>query len=437
MIAMMTHNFWTAKFSKRLGVFVFMLVQSTFVQITFAQSAPIQNYQGHLAYLEHFDDKTDDAMLDNPALTDQAPPKQVPLGVVSPVAVREFVQAVDIVRKDYADSIDDDKLFNYAIAGMVKQLDGHAEFLDENALQNLREFTEGHVAHVGIVANFNPANKTWVIDEITQGSSAQKAGIQVGDYLHQIGDIKLTDSATQNDVNQLLLGIAGTFVDVSVSSQGRHKKTYHLQRTDTKDTQISVQMHDGVALVQLPVFTSSTRQELMERLVLIPEPVHAVILDVRNNPGGVLSSAIDIASLFMPSMPVISVVKKDVVTQTMSTNGTALFDEMPVFVLQNRYSASAAEVLAESLSKDAQSTIVGETSYGKGSIQSVIPLDNKAIKLTSAYYETTDGKRIDGVGVSPQIALNFDDENWFSQLSALINDKKLKVGMRLVSSNDY
>lgn len=224
MIAMMTHNFWTAKFSKRLGVFVFMLVQSTFVQITFAQSAPIQNYQDHLAHLEHFDDKTDDAMLDNPALTDQAPPKQVPLGVVSPVAVREFVQAVDIVRKDYADSIDDDKLFNYAIAGMVKQLDSHAEFLDENALQNLREFTEGHVAHVGIVANFNPANKTWVIDEITQESSAQKAGIQVGDYLHQIGDIKLTDSATQNDVNQLLLGIAGTFVDVSVSSQGRHKK---------------------------------------------------------------------------------------------------------------------------------------------------------------------------------------------------------------------
>lgn len=195
-------------------------------------------------------------------------------------------------------------------------------------------------------------------------------------------------------------------------------------------------MHDGVALVQLPVFTSSTRQELMERLVLIPEPVHAVILDVRNNPGGVLSSAIDIASLLCRPCLWFRW-SKDVVTQTMSTNGTALFDEMPVFVLQNRYSASAAEVLAESLSKDAQSTIVGETSYGKGSIQSVIPLDNKAIKLTSAYYETTDGKRIDGVGVSPQIALNFDDENWFSQLSALINDKKLKVGMRLVSSNDY
>lgn len=361
---------------------------------------------------------------------------EVPLGVVSPVAVREFVQAVDIIRKDYAKSVDDDQLFDLAIAGMLKQLDGHAEFLDETALQNLQEFTDGHVAHVGIVATFDDVSKVWQVSEITPNSSAFVSGIQVGDYLHKIGDIKL-DNTTQNDVNQLLLGVAGTFVDVVASRQGRNKQTYHLQRTDTKDTQIAVQVYDGVAVVQLPIFTKNTRKELMDKLVVISEPVHAMILDVRNNPGGVLSSAIDIASLFMPKKPVIQVVKKDTLVETISTTGDALFDQMPVFVLQNRYSASAAEVLAQSLSGDSQSMIVGETSYGKGSIQSIIGLGNKAIKLTTAYYKTADGKQIDGVGIVPDVAFDFDKADWLVKLVQLVENKKLKVGIRLVASNDY
>lgn len=438
MIAMMTQNFWTAKFGKLLSIFVFILAQSA-TQIALAQSDLTQHHQNDLAHPKRFDDnQIDDAVFfDDTALSTQAPPKKVPLGVVSPMAVQEFVQAVDIVRKDYANTVDDDKLFNYAIAGMLKQLDSHAEFLDENALKNLQEFTEGHVAHVGIVAKFDNKNQAWVVSDITPDSSAQNAGIQINDYIHQIGDIKLNDNTAQSDVNQLLLGIAGSFVDVSTSRQGRDKKSHHLQRTNLKSTQLTVQVYDGVAVVVLPVFTSTTRQDLIERLVVIPEPVHAVILDVRNNPGGVLSSAIDIASLFMPKQPVISVVKKDEVVETISTTGGVLFDDMPVFVLQNRYSASAAEVLAQSLSKDKQSTIVGETSYGKGSIQSVIPLDNKAVKLTSAYYQTTDGNKIDGIGITPDIALDFGEQNWLSKLVDIVDDKKLKVGMRLVASSDY
>ncbi len=362
---------------------------------------------------------------------------KVSLGSASPEAIRQFVQVVDIIRQKYAKVVDDDELLQDATAGMLAKLDSHAEFLDEQALQNLQQFTEGHMAHVGLTASFDDNLAQWVVIKVSEESSASNAGIQIGDYIHQIGDVKLSDSLEQNDVDQLLLGIAGTQVDVVLSKQGRLKKTHRLQRNDSQDSQISVQMYNGVAIVKLPVFTNGTRQELMDRLVTINEPVQAIILDVRNNPGGVLSSAIDIASLFMPNQAVATIAEKDVVTQTLSTSGNPIFDAMPVFVLQNRYSASAAEVLALALSKDEQTSIVGETSYGKGSIQSIIPLDKNAIKLTTAYYETLEGKSIDGVGISPDVTFDFSNDIWRSQLFALIEVKKLKNGMILVATNDY
>lgn len=361
----------------------------------------------------------------------------VPLGAVSPEAIRQFVQAVDIIRRKYAKVVDDDQLLHDATAGMLTKLDSHAELLDETALQNLQEFTEGHVAHVGLIADFDSQLNQWVVAKVNDNSSAGDVGIQVGDYIHQIGDIKLHDSLSQQDANQLLTGIAGSHVDVVISKQGRAKKTYNLQRNHQQESQISVQMENGVAMVKLPVFTNSTRQELINKLVTINVPVQAIVLDVRNNPGGVLSSAIEIASLFMPNQPVIRIQEKDVVSQTLSTWGKPIFDAMPVFVLQNRYSASAAEVLAVALSKDEQAVIIGEKSYGKGSIQSIIPLDKKAIKLTTAYYKTTEGVPIENVGVQPNIILDFSNDIWRSQLNKFIEGKKLKNGMILVASNDY
>lgn len=409
---------------------IFFIMACMMASVAYAEA--VSDTPTVVQQVERVLDNRPDVLMDEVGLN-----KKVSLGAVSPQAIRQFVQVVDVVRQKYAKVVDDDELLQDATVGMLSKLDSHAEFLDEGALQNLQQFTEGHVAHVGLVARFDGAVDQWVVDEISEGSSANSAGIQVGDYIHQIGDVKLNDSLTQNDVNQLLMGIAGSHVDLVISKQGRVKKTHHLQRNDSQDTQISVQMYNGVAIVKLPVFTNSTRQELMDKLVTINEPVQAVVLDVRNNPGGVLSSAMDIASLFMPNQPIATIAEKEVVTQTLSTSGNPIFDAMPVFVLQNRYSASAAEVLALALSKDEQTTIIGEKSYGKGSIQSIIPLEKNAIKLTTAYYETLEGKPIDEVGISPDVTLDFASDIWRSQLFALIEAKKLKNGMILVATNDY
>lgn len=363
----------------------------------------------------------------------------VPLGAVSPDTLRTFVGVVDLVRTKYAGNIDDESLFRNAMGGMLSKLDGHAEFLDEQAFKNLQAFTEGGIAHVGLTVHFDVAEGQWVVDAVARQSSAEAMGVRQGDYLHQIGDKKLTDSHTENDVIQLLSGIAGTQLDVVVSEAGRNKRSIKLQRTTQSEEKLDVVVYDEIAIVKLPIFTDRTRSDLTEALARVNEPIRGMILDVRNNPGGVLSSAISVASLFNADTPVVQIVEKDdKVVQTLSTANHAVLDAMPVIVLQNRYSASAAEILAQALKADKETVVVGETSYGKGSIQSIIPLgNNEAIKLTTAHYTTPTGEAIDGVGIKPDVAIDYKDPDWFKSVHELMQGYKLPAGVMISLPADY
>ncbi|MDO4427680.1 MAG: S41 family peptidase [Moraxella sp.] len=363
----------------------------------------------------------------------------VPLGAVSPDTLRTFVSVVDLVRTKYAGSVDDETLFRNAMSGMLSQLDGHAEFLDEQAFRNLQAFTEGSVAHVGLTVQFDVTEGQWVVNAVARQSSAEMMGIRQGDYVYQIGDKKLTESHTENDVIQLLSGIAGTQLDVVVSEAGRNKRTVKLQRTTQSEEKLDVMVYDEIAIVKLPIFTDRTRSDLTEALARVSEPIRGMILDVRNNPGGVLSSAISVASLFNADTPVVQIVEKeDKVVQTLSTANHAVLDAMPVIVLQNRYSASAAEILAQALKADKEAVVVGETSYGKGSIQSIIPLgNNEAIKLTTAHYITPTGEAIDGVGVKPDVVIDYKNPDWFEAVHKLMQDYKLPAGVIISLPADY
>lgn len=355
----------------------------------------------------------------------------VPLGGVSPIAIQNFVSALDVIRMQYIHAVDDDRLFDYAIDGMLAHLDGHAQLLDKQTLQYLQEFTEGHLAHIGLQLEFDDAQNAWVVAQI-EPSVSQKYDINVGDYVHQIGDVKLHDGLSQKDIAQMLSGIISSEVTIISSHKGRGKKTQKLVRTFTKDSALSLVMHDTVAYIRLPIFTNTTPQELMQALSSVSSPIHAIIIDVRGNPGGVLSAALEVASLFTPNKDVLRIRSRTHNVQILRTNGAAILDDLPIFVLQNRYSASSAEVLALVLSKDAQSHVAGEISYGKGSIQSIIPLDDMhAIKLSTAVYESIDGTSIDGEGVVPDIVLDFDDADWFAKFLQLVKKKQLLQGIVL------
>jgi carboxyl-terminal processing protease len=358
---------------------------------------------------------------------------QVSLNAISPETLKTFVAVVDLVRREYVDTVNDEELFNNAMSGMLTKLDSHAEFLDAEAYENLRAFTEGDVGDIGIKVAYQAKSGYWVVTEVMTDSPADKKGISIGDYLHQIDSFKLDDSRQSNDIEQRLTGIAGTQIDVVISKAGRRKRTLTLQRNNNHPQIIETRLIDGMAIIKLSAFQNNSREKILERLINLDAPVSGILLDVRDNPGGVLVSSVSVASLFMTDTDVVQIKSRQNAARTLVTHGTAVLKPLPVVVLQNRYSASAAEVLASSLQVQKRAKIVGEVSYGKGSVQSVIPLnDEQAVKLTVANYLTAKGKQIDGIGVEPDIALSGSERTWEQQALDILREQVLSSGLRFV-----
>ena len=413
-----------------------------------ADDVPLNNGEDDLSdiadMLESADQVDDsiDAVADESALNGEsnvintdipAEVAQVSLNAISPETLKTFVAVVDLVRREYVDAVKDEELFNNAMSGMLTKLDSHAEFLDAEAYENLRAFTEGDVGDIGIKVQYQPKEGYWVITEVIDGSPADKKGIAVGDYLHQVDEFKLDEEEESNDIEQLLTGIAGTQVDVVTSKAGRRKHSTTLQRNNNHPQIIETRLVDGMAIIRLPAFQNNSREKLLQSLIELDAPITGVLLDMRDNPGGVLASAVSVASLFMTDTDVVQVKGRQSDSRTLSTQGAALLEALPVVVLQNRYSASAAEVLASSLQAQKRATILGEVSYGKGSVQSVIPLnDEQAVKLTVANYMTALGKKIDGVGVAPDVTLLGNQSTWEQQALDLLRQQALPSGIRFV-----
>lgn len=361
---------------------------------------------------------------------------QVSLNAIAPETLKTFVAVVDLVRREYVEAVNDEELFVNAMSGMLTKLDSHAEFLDAEAYENLRAFTQGDVGDIGLTAVYQPKLGYWVITDVITDSPADKKGIAVGDYLHQIDEFKLDENKQSNDIKQLLSGIAGTQVDIVVSKAGRRKRTTTLQRNNNHPQAIETQLVDGVAIIKLPAFQNNSREQILQSLIGLDAPVTGILLDLRDNPGGVLTSAVKVASLFMTDTDVVQVTSRQSSPRILSTQGTAVLKPLPVIILQNRYSASAAEVLASSLQAQKRAIIVGEVSYGKGSVQSVIPLNDKqAVKLTVANYVTVTGKKIDKVGVQPDVILSGNENTWEQQALDLLRKQVQSSGLRFVQNN--
>ena len=381
-------------------------------------------------------DETINSLADNAYYSyDEIPAEvaNISLKAISPETLKTFVAVVDLVRREYIEAVNDETLFNNAMSGMLTKLDNYAEFLDAEAYENLRAFTQGDVGDVGIKATYKTEVGYWVVAEVIADSPAAKKGVTVGDYLHQIGEFKLDDERQANDVEQLLTGIAGSQIDVVVSKAGRRKRAVTLQRNNARVQTIETRLVDGIAIIKVPAFQDTTREKIVQSLIDLKAPVTGVLLDLRDNPGGVLTSAVDIASLFMADTEVVQVKGRQGDPRILATKGQAILESLPVVILQNRYSASAAEVLASSLQAKERATIVGETSYGKGSVQSVIALnDEQAVKLTVAHYLTAQGVKIDKVGVQPDIKLSGSEGSWEQQSLNLLRQQIRTSGIRLI-----
>lgn len=213
------------------------------------------------------------------------PFSHVPLNAISPETLRTFVGTFDLVRRKYAEPVDDETLFRHAIGGMLKQLDSHAEYLDEVAFKNLQSFAEGGVADVGLSLEFDKTAGFWVVQSIAKPMEKSVGDVAVGDYVHQIRDKKLDGNMTSDEVAQLMLGIMGSQLELVISKAGRNKHSVNLQRLNPQSNQVSITVYGDVVAVRIPVFTERTRNYVIDGLARIHQPIKGIVLDVRNNPG--------------------------------------------------------------------------------------------------------------------------------------------------------
>lgn len=310
-------------------------------------------------------------------------------------------RALQLIKEQYVDTVNEDRLMDMALTALFKSLDPHSEYIPASDLQSVNEDLEGSFSGVGISFQI-VADTVTVIDAIV-GGPAEKLGIMAGDRIISADGEPLAGPAVTNeDVFRLLRGKKGTVVDLEIKRQNSPNSThFSVTRAD-----IPVNTVDAAYLledrmtgyIKLSKFTPSSYTEFMDAMLrLQAEGAKSLILDLRDNPGGYMDQAILIANQFLPANRKIVFTKARTADNRMSaiSDGTGILTRMPVAVLINEYSASASEIIAGAIQDNDRGPVVGRRSYGKGLVQTQATLpDNSAIRLTVARYYTPSGRSI-------------------------------------------
>ena len=320
------------------------------------------------------------------------------VGVVNTVKI---LGVYSLINKSYVNDVVSDKLVAGMIKGMVESLgDEHSIYLDKKMYQEMLMKTEGYFGGVGIVLGVKDKDLTVVAPiEDTPGFLA---GIKPGDIIVAIDQINVKDLSLEEAVNKIR-GVQGSTVVLSIK-RSAEIKDYILNRSNIEIKTVKGEILDNnVGYIRIAMFSEKTATELNKVYQeLINKGATAFVLDLRSNPGGLLQASVAAANLFVPQGPVVSVVHKDGSKEVYSSNLASI--NYPLAVLINGGSASAAEILAGAIKDTNAGTLIGTKSYGKGSVQGVIPIGNaEAIKLTIAKYYTPSNVSIDGVGIEPNI----------------------------------
>jgi len=313
--------------------------------------------------------------------------------------LQTFSRVVDIVMSTYVQRIDPDKMIRSGIRGMLSSLDPHTEFLDERDFKELRVMTEGQFGGIGIHIGIMDQQLT-VISPI-EGTPADRAGIRGGDRIAEI-EGKSTENFTTDDAIRVLRGEPGSKVKMGIARPGvRDRIPFELTRAiiDIKAVPYAALLEDGIGFVRLADFSKTATRELGRAVdSLFDAGATKLIFDLRSNGGGLLGEGRDVTDLFLPPGEVIVRTKgripeskREYVSETEDAHG----DEFPLVVLVDRGSASAAEIVAGALQDWERGLIVGDTTYGKGSVQTIHPLGPEiAVKVTTAFWYTPSGRCI-------------------------------------------
>lgn len=319
-----------------------------------------------------------------------------------------FITAYRFIETKYVNDTDDVKLIDGAIDGMVKSLnDPHSNYLSPKMYKTLMEQTEGSFAGIGVVMGMDNEQKIHIVG-IMENSPGQKAGLQEGDEILAVDGVPVTQMAF-DEVAAHVRGQAGTDVVLTIMRDNANQDIT-ITRDNIKLKTVGHKMLDNnIGYIQIVSFSEDTANEFNEAYNdLKNQGMKALVLDLRNNPGGLLTTCVEIAKKLVPKGEIVSIVDKQGNKETYSSSLEA--PEYPLAVLINKNSASASEILSGAIQDTKAGTIIGNTSYGKGSVQTILPMfEDDAVKLTIAKYYTPSGRSIDGTGITPDIEINLDE----------------------------
>lgn len=319
-----------------------------------------------------------------------------------------FITVYRFIETKYVNDTDDVKLIDGAIDGMVKSLnDPHSNYLSPKMYKTLMEQTEGSFAGIGVVMGMDNEQKIHIVG-IMENSPGQKAGLQEGDEILAVDGVPVTQMAF-DEVAAHVRGQAGTDVVLTIMRDNANQDIT-ITRDNIKLKTVGHKMLDNnIGYIQIVSFSEDTANEFNEAYNdLKNQGMKALVLDLRNNPGGLLTTCVEIAKKLVPKGEIVSIVDKQGNKETYSSSLEA--PEYPLVVLINKNSASASEILSGAIQDTKAGTIIGNTSYGKGSVQTILPMfEDDAVKLTIAKYYTPSGRSIDGTGITPDIEINLDE----------------------------
>lgn len=322
--------------------------------------------------------------------------------------LRTFTDVFNQVRKNFVEELDDHELMNAAIRGMLSELDPHSSYMEADEYRQLDDDSRGRYSGIGVEIAIQ--NKQARVAYVMEGGAADKAGVVAGDLITSIDQVALRGQNLRSAVDRLR-GEVGSTVEITVKHENGEISSFELERNFVEVSSVfSRPVDEDYGYFQVTHFTRKSADELLEQIQYMQDnsdgPLKGIVLDLRRNPGGVLSSAVTMADGFLDDGLIVSTRGRAENQLEYTAKPGQWLEGVPVVVLVDAGSASASEVLAGALQDHDRALIVGEKTFGKGSVQSVLNLRNgSGIRLTTSRYYTPNGRSIQAEGIQPDVEI--------------------------------
>lgn len=321
-----------------------------------------------------------------------------------------FLRTMKLLKRNYNGEVDNHQLFDGAIKGMVESVgDPYTVYLNKKDFQQLSEMTVGSFGGIGIV--FGKRGNDYVVISALEDNPGAKAGIKSGDIITAIDD-KSTREMNMEQVANKIRGKYGTIVTLELKDKEGKLRKVNVVRAEIKNPSVAGQMlaNTKIGYIRIAMFNENTGDDFAKKYAeLEKQGMQALVLDLRENPGGILNAGVDVARMLVPKGPIVSVIDKNgnKYEETSSLEKV----KYPLAVLVDHGSASASEIVAGAIKDTKSGKLFGVKTFGKGSVQSVYRLDNNtAVKITVAKYYTPSGVSIHNVGIEPDVKVELPDD---------------------------